>query len=162
MKNLIIVALFLGASLCAHAQVSTKPNPQPDSLIKIIYEGRHQLYTIGGKLVSPEDVRARLLSYPASAAEFNMAKRNITWAYISLGASAVSSFASLIEFKNNDKLAGATFGPDGSIIYQQHSHTGAYIFTGLATGFLFSTFYNIARAGHHGNKALKYYNERFE
>src|SRR5579862_9500752 len=99
MKNLIIIGLLGAASLCAHAQNNTKPNPQPDSLIKIIYEGRHQLYTIGGKLVNPEDVKMRLLSYPASAAEFNMAKTNVTWAYVSLGASAVSSFAALIEFK---------------------------------------------------------------
>lgn len=162
MKNLIVIALLLAVSLCANAQSNIKTTPQPDSLIKIIYEGRHQLYTIGGKLVTPDDVKIRLQSNPASAAEFNMAKRNVTWAYVSLGAGAVSSFAALIEFKNNDKTVGATFGPDGSIIYQQHSHTAAYIFTGAATAFLFSSFFNMARAAHHGNKALKLYNQRFE
>jgi hypothetical protein len=161
MKNLIMIALLGCTSLCTRAQ-SSKPVLQPDSLIKIIYEGRHQLFTIGGRLVPFDDVKAKMLGYAPSAVEFNMAKTNYTWSFISFGASAVTSAAALIAFKNTDKEAGATINySNATIVYQQHNRTGAYVLTGAATAFLFSSFFNMIKAAQHGKKALKVYNERF-
>jgi hypothetical protein len=170
MKNLITVTLLLLlSSLFVKAQDNVKSSPQPDSLIKVIPvgEGRHSsyLFTIGGKLQTREDVIVRLMAYAPSAAEAHLARNNATWAYVSLGGFAASGFAAVLEFVHNNKYAGETTGfvnGQPAFIYQHHNLTGAYVFTGLATAFLVSTFIHLSRANTHSNKALKLYNQRFQ
>ncbi len=166
-KHLLMLPLILLAARFTYAQEAKKA--QPDSVIKIIpiTDGAHTgyVYTIGGKLQSPEDVKLRLLSYAPSAQEFHLLKNNITWSYLSLAGFTASGVGAFIEFKNNNKYAGATpalvNGTTG-FNYQQHSNTGAYVFTAIATGFIFSTLFNFARAAKHNKKALELYNKRFE
>jgi hypothetical protein len=170
MKNSLVITLLLSASsLLAKAQDAIQHNPQPDSIIKIIPigEGRHSsyLYTIGGKLQTREDVAVRLMAYAPSAKEFHFAKNNATWSYVSLGGFAASGVAATLEFAHNNKHAGETTGivnGQAGFIYQHHNLTGAYVFTGLATAFLFSSIINLVHANAHSEKALKLYNARFE
>jgi len=169
MKNSIITAiLLLLSSVLVKAQDPGKTHAQPDSIIKVIPfgEGRHTgyLYTIGGQLQTREDVAFRLMAYAPSAAEYHAAIHNITWTYVSFAGSAIASAAAFIEYNQNNKLAGATTGfvnGQPAVIYQQHSLTGAYVLTGVATACLVSAFINLARAGFHFNSALRVYNERF-
>ena len=112
-----------------------------------------------------EDVEIRLMAYAPSAGELKMAKNNITWTYVSGGGFAASSFAAIIEYANNNKHAGETTGfvnGEPAFIYKQHNLTGAYIFTGLATGFLVATIINFTNVFKHGKKAIHLYNQRFE
>jgi hypothetical protein len=167
-KYLIIAFLLLFSSLLVKAQ-DIPHRPQPDSLIKIIPVGEGNetsfLYTIGGKLQTRKDVEIRLMAYAPSAGELKMAKNNLTWTYVSAGGLAASTFAAVIEFANNNKHAGETTGfvnGQPTFIYQQHNLTGAYIFTGLATGFLFATIINWTNVFNHGKKAMHLYNQRFE
>jgi hypothetical protein len=162
-KPIIITLLLVLSSLFIKAQ--DKAHFQPDSMIKVIPDGRHALFTINGKLQSPDDIRFKLLSYAPSAAEYNMTKNNLTWAFISTGGFAVSSVASTIEFAHNNKNAGVTTGiVNGSpgFIYQHHSYTGAYIFTGIATAFAVTAIINFVKAAKHSQRALKLYNQQFE
>lgn len=170
MKKTTVIALFLllpGALV--KAQTNFKATAQPDSIIKLIPvgSGRHQdyLYTIGGKLQTREDVAIRLLAYAPSAREYHSAKTNITWAYVSLGGFGVSSTLATIEYSLNNKHAGETtaiVNGQATFVYQHHSLTSTYIFTGLATGFLVSSFIHFVHAAHHSNKAIQVYNQRFE
>jgi len=170
MKKLIVITiLLLFSSLLIKAQDTTKSKAQPDSIIKVIPfgEGKHSsyLYTIDGKLQTPDDVKIRLLSYAPSATEFAMAKNNATWCYISWGGFAASGIAAVIEYATHNKDAGETTGfvnGQPAFIYQHHSLTGAYVFTGLATAFLVAEIVNLVKAGKHANRALKLYNQRFE
>jgi hypothetical protein len=165
-KNLIITFLLLFSSLLVTAQVIKSP---PDSLIKVlpVGEGRHTsyLYTIGGKLQTREDVIVRLMAYAPSAGEYKQARNNITWTYISAGGFVGSSTSAIIEFKNNNKNAGATTGfvnGNAAIIHQKHNLTGAHVFTGAATGFLFSSIFHLVRASIHSEKSIELYNQQFE
>jgi hypothetical protein len=170
MKKIIIIALVLcGTSLALKAQDNTKPKAQPDSIIKVIPagEGRNSfyLYTIGGKLQTREDVAIRLMAYAPSAAEYQAAKNNITWSYVSFSGFAITGLAAAIEFAKNNKYAGETTGfvnGQPAFIYQHHNLTTAYILTGAASAFLISSIINFSKIGFHGNKALKLYNQRFE
>ncbi|SHN24939.1 hypothetical protein [Mucilaginibacter sp. OK098] len=170
MKNLItITILLLSASLLTKAQDTTKVKAQPDSVIKMIPfgEGKHSsyLFTIGGKLQTPEDIKIRLLSYAPSAAEYSIAKNSATWGYISWAGFGASSIAAVIVFATHNKHTGETTGfvnGQPAFIYQHHSQAGAYILTGVATAFLTSAIINLVKAGKHGNRALKLYNQRFE
>ncbi len=169
MKNLIITLLLLAPALLVKAQTSQPSHAQPDSVIKLIPygDGRHAdyLYTIGGKLQTPEDVKMKILAYAPSAQEYHQAKTAATWAYVSGAGFAISSIAAIAEFAHNNKLQGATVAfvnNEPTTIYQQHSHTGAYIFTGLATAFLTSAIINMVHAAKHADKAIKTYNQRFE
>jgi hypothetical protein len=170
MKKLsFLMTLSLLSSIALYAQRDTSWRPQPDSVIRLIPygEGRYSsyLYTIGGRLQTAEDVKVRLLNYAPSADEYVQAKNHLTWAYVSLGAFAVSGAAATIEYANNNKHAGETTGfVNGSpaFIYQQHSLAGAYIFTGLATGFLVSSIINMVDTRKHAREALALYNHRFE
>ncbi|MGZ3874433.1 MAG: hypothetical protein ACXVJD_16040 [Mucilaginibacter sp.] len=164
-----IIILLLFTTLFVKAQDTTKSTARPDSIIKVIPldDDRHAsyLYTIGGKLQTVEDVRARLLNYTPSAREFTMAKRDITWGFISIGGFAASGIGAAIEYATHNKHAGETTGMvngQPAFIYQPHSLTGAYILTGVATGFLTAAIINLVKAGRHGKKALKLYNQRFE
>jgi len=168
MKNLIFIAVLLLLSTMA-AKAQDVKKAQPDSLIKIIPvgEGRYSsyLYTIGGKLQTREDVAIRLMAYAPSAVEYHAAKNNITWTYVSTGGFAIAGLAAAIEFAKNNKNAGATSGfvnGQATIIYQHHSLTGAYVFTGIATAFLTSSIVHFTKAAFHANKAIKLYNQRFE
>jgi hypothetical protein len=170
MKNQIIITIvLLSASLLVKAQDTTKFKAQPDSVIKVIPfgEGKHSsyLYTIGGKLQTPDDIKIRLLSYAPSAAEYSIAKNSATWGYVSWAGFGATTIAAVIEFATHNKHAGETTGfvnGQPAFIYQHHSLTGAYVFTGLATAFLVAEIVNLVKAGKHANKALKLYNQRFE
>src|SRR5437868_5291174 len=109
-KHLLVLLLTLVAARFTYAQDVKKE--QPDSVIKVIpiYDGAHTsyVYTIGGKLQSPEDVKLKLLSYAPSAQEFKLTKNSITWSYLSMAGFAASTAGAFIEFKNNSKYAGAT------------------------------------------------------
>jgi hypothetical protein len=166
-KPIIITVLLLLSSLSIYAQDNKKP--QPDSLIKIIPfgEGKHSsyLYTIGGKLQTREDVQVRLMRYAPSAVEYSKGKTNATWGYISFGGTALSLAAATIEYATHNKHVGETTGivnGQAAFIYQHHSLAGAYILTGIATGFLTSAIINLMEAGKHGDKALKLYNQQYE
>ena len=168
-KQIIVTLLFLLSGLLIKAQDTVKRHPQPDSLIKVVpfAEGRHDgyLYTIDGKLQSPEDIRMKLLSYQPSAMEFKAAKNNLRWSFISLGGVTASGLAAFFEFKNNSKYNGATtanINGQPQFVYQHHNETAAYIFTGIATGFLVAEFVTLIKAAKHGKKALKLYNQRFD
>ena len=168
-KPFIITLLLISSSLLLKAQDNIKPTAQPDSIIKLIPvgEGRHSsyLYTIGGKLQTREDVAIRLMAYAPSAAEYHATVNNITWSYVSFSGFAVTGLIAGIEFAKNNKMAGETTGfvnGQPAFIYQHHSLTGAYIFTGVATAFLVSSIIHLSKAAFHGNKAIKLYNQRFE
>lgn len=169
-KPIIITLLFLLSSLILKAQDSTSSHhAQPDSVIKLVPfdTGSHTsyLYTIGGKIVPPEDVKIRILAYVPSAGEYHKARTNITWGIISTAGFASATGAAVIEFFTHSKYAGATTGivnGQADFIYQQHSHTGAYIFTGLASAFLVSSIINYVHAVKHAHKALNLYNRQFE
>jgi hypothetical protein len=180
MKKLLFLSLSsLLLSKLTHAQDTTSAHPRPasaqpasprpDSVIKAIPagEGRHTyyLYTIGGQLQTPEDVRLRLLSYAPSAAEYSSAKNNLIAGWVTFGGFAASSIAATIEYAENNKHAGETAGfvnGQPSFIYQHHSLTGAYILTGAAVGFLTTSIITLVSASHHAKQALKVYNHRFE
>ena len=169
-KPIIITLLLMFSSLILKAQDSTSSHhAQPDSVIKLVPfdAGSHTsyLYTIGGKIVPPEDVKIRILAYAPSAGEYHKARTNITWGIVSTAGFALSTAGAVIEFATHSKLAGATteiVNGQASFIYQQHSHTGAYIFTGLASAFLLSSIINYVHAMKHAHKALNLYNQRFE
>jgi hypothetical protein len=170
MKKPIIILLFLLLpALFATAQDMVKTRSQPDSIIEVVpvQVGSHisYLYTIGGKIQTPMNVRIKLLAYTPSATEYHQAKTDATWGYALSAGFAVSAAAAVIEFAHNNKWAGATTGPvngEAGFIYQHHSLAGAYIFTGIATAFLTSSIINFVHAVKHTNKALKVYNQRFE
>jgi hypothetical protein len=170
MKKLLFLTLtFLFLSQLIQAQDIPSSHPQPDSIIKVIPagEGRHTfyLYTIGGKLQTAEDVKFRLLSYEPSATEYSMAKNNLTWGWVTFGGFAASSLGATIEFAENNKHAGETTGivnGQAAFIYQQHSLTGAYLFTTAAVGFLTASIITLVSASHHAKQALSVYNHRFE
>jgi len=170
MKNPIIITVFLVlSSMLAKAQVNSKQQAKADSVIKIIPvgEGRHSsfLYTIGGQLATSDDVKLRLLAYAPSAPDISKAKSEITWAQVSGGMFLASSLAATFEFIHNNKLAGASSGfvnGQAATIYQHHSLTGAYVLTGIATGFLIAGIVHLVNASHHTSKAVGIYNERFQ
>ena len=164
---LTLSAIFLSSIL--HAQNIPSSHPQPDSVIRLIPAGAgrdtYLLYTIGGRLVTADEVKERLAGYPPSAEEYTLVRHNITAAWITFGGFAVSSFAAVIEYAHNNKHAGETTGlvnGQAGFIYQQHSLTGAYILTGVAVGCLVSTIITFVAAKNHSRKALRLYNKRFE
>lgn len=164
---LTLSALFLSCAL--HAQYTPSPHPQPDSIIRIIPAGAgrdtYNLYTIGGKLVTAEEVKVRLAGYPASAEEYTIARHDLTWAWISFGGLAVSGTWAVIEYAHNNKIASATpalVDGQAGFTYQKRSLTGAYVLTGVAVGCLTSAIITAFTARHHIRKALRVYNERFE
>lgn len=164
---LTLSAVFLSSVL--HAQNMPSSHPQPDSIIRIIPAGEgkysYYLYTIGGRLVTPEEVKERLAAYPPSAEEYTIARHNMTWAWISFGGLAVSGAWAVYEYAHNNKIASATpalVNGQAGFIYQKRSLTGAYVLTAVATGFLTSAIITAATATHHTRKALRVYNQRFE
>ena len=170
MKNPIIITVFLMlSSILAKAQINPKQQAKADSIIKIIPvgEGRHSsfLYTIGGQLASSDDVKLRLLAYAPSAPDISKAKSEIAWAQVSGGMFLVSSIGATIEYIHNNKLAGVSSGfvnGQATTIYQHHNLTGAYVLTGIATGFLIAGIVHMVNASHHVSKAVSIYNERFQ
>jgi hypothetical protein len=166
---IIITLLLLALSSFVKAQTSQSSHAQPDSIIKLIPygEGRQAgyLYTIGGKLQTPQDVQIKLLAYAPSAQEYHQAKNDITWSYVSSTGFLLSSIAAVFEFAHNNKMAGETtalVNGQPTFIYQHHSLTGAYVLTGLATAFLTSAIINFVHAAKHSDNAIKAYNHRFE
>jgi len=174
MKNpIVITLLFLSCTLLVKAQDIKKA--QPDSIIKIIPfgEGRHTdyLFTIGGKLQTAEDVKIRLLAYAPSAMEFQKAKNQVTWGFVASGGAVASSIVAIIQFIHHGKedldnmpTAGWVNGKPGFIYPTQHhsSLTGAYIFTGLATAFMITSFVHFVKAGKRGERAVKVYNLQYQ
>jgi hypothetical protein len=167
MKNVLIIILLL-SSLVVKAQ-DKKPQAQPDSIIKItpIEGSKHNEYgyTVGGKVQTREEVMIRLMAYAPSAVELNKAKVNHTWIYITTGGVVLSTIGAAIEFANNSKYATETMGIVNGVstpVYQKQSLTSAYVFTGIATGFLIANIINFTKVAKHNRKALKVYNQRFE
>jgi hypothetical protein len=176
-KPIIITIALLLSSFLVKAQdtLKVKSKAQPDSIIKIIPygEGRYggYLYTIGGKLQTPEDVKIKLLAYAPSAGEYQKVKNELTWTYVSTGASVLASSFAIAEFvhhaRENYVMPTVTYanGYPTSItpgVVQKTSLTGAYILSGIATGFLVATFVHLVHASRHADKAIKLYNQRFE
>ena len=170
MKTLIFLTLLLvGTSSLLRAQDAVNHKAQPDSIIKLIPygEGRYggYLYTIGGKLQTQEDITIRLLAYTPSAMEFHAARNNADWVYASFAGFAVTGLAAGVEFGKNSKNAGVTtafVNGQPTFIYQHHNLTGAYVLTGAATAFLFSSFYNLARGAFHANRSIRLYNQQYQ
>lgn len=174
MKNpIVITLLFLFCTLLVKAQDVKKT--QPDSIIKIIPfgEGRHTdyLFTIGGQLQTAEDVKIRLLAYAPSAMEFQKAKNQVTWGFVTSGGAVASSIAAIILFIHHGKedldnmpTAGWVNGKPGFIYPTQHhsSLTGSYIFTGMAMALMVTSFVHFVKAGKHGNRAIKVYNLQYQ
>jgi hypothetical protein len=168
-KSVFIMTLSVFSSLFLYAQENRSSHPQPDSLIKIIpiYNGRHTayLYTIGGKVQAPEDIKLRLSNYPPSAAEYTKYRNNLTGAYLSFGGFVLSSIGAVIEYATNNKHVGETTGivnGEPGFIYQQHNLGAAYILTGLATGCLVTSIVTLVNAHKHSKQALALYNRQFE
>jgi len=164
---LTLSAIFL--SFVLHAQNMPPSHPQPDSIIRIIPAGEgkysYLLYTIGGRLVTPEEVKVRVAGYPPSAEEYTIARHNITWSWISFGGLGVSGTWAVIEYAHNNKIASATpalVNGQAGFVYQKRSLTGAYVLTAVAAGFLTSAIITAVTASHHTRKALQVYNQRFE
>lgn len=169
MKNLIITLFLLAPALLVKAQTSQPSHAQPDSVIKLIPygDGRHAgyLYTIGGKLQTPDDVKMKLLAYAPSADEYHKARNSATWVYVSAAGFAITSTLAVLEYAHNNKSYGATTAWVNGVPtfeYPRHSYTSAYIFTGLATAFITSAIINMVHAGKHAKKSLDAYNQRFE
>lgn len=172
----IITLLLLFSSALIKAQEIKKSRAQPDSVIKAIPfgYGRHSsvVYTIDGQMQTPEDVKIKLLAYAPSALEYREAKNNMTWSFVSLGGTTVFSTLALIEFDHHAKDAlnnmptGVTSvnGKPGFIYppQQHHSLTGAFIFTGMATGLLIAAFVHFAKASRHADRMLKVYNLQYQ
>lgn len=158
--KIILAALFIFSHYLLHAQQSIKSTARPDSIIKIIplesVDDVVYAYTIGGKLHMREDVIIRLKAYAPSAEEYHKSKTDITWGYISGGGFALSSFASVINFRNQSKNYVATMGASG------RNYSGAYIFTGLASAFVGSAIINWVNGLKHFKKSIAIYNQRFE
>src|SRR5258708_1969450 len=105
-KPIIITLLLLLSSLVLKAQDSKPFHAQPDSVIKIVpFEvGSHTsyLYTIDGKIQTPEDIKIKLLAYAPSAGEYYKTKTDVTWAIVSISGFAASSIAATIEFATHN------------------------------------------------------------
>ena len=81
------------------------------------------------------------------------------------GGFAAAATAATISFAHNNSQAGAQpviVNGTAGFSYPHHNLTGAYIFTGAATGFLFASIVTLVKAAKHGRKALRLYNQRFE
>ena len=169
-KPVIITLLLLLSTLIVKAQDSLRSHhAQPDSVIKLVPfdVGSHTsyLYTIDGKIVPPEDVKARILAYAPSAGEYHKAKTNLTWGIITTGGFAASMAGAVIEFTTHNKHAGETTGfvnGEPEFIYQHHSLAGAYILTGAASAFLVTSIINYVHAARHAHKMLNLYNQQFQ
>lgn len=169
-KPVIITALLLLSAVIVKAQDSLKTHhPQPDSIIKVVPfgDGRHtsELYTIGGQIVPPEDVKARILAYAPSAGEYHQAKTNIVWATVSTVGFGLAAGATVLEFIRDSKTANATptiINGQATFTYQQHSHTAAYVFTGIASAFLVSSIINYIHSARHARKSLYLYNQQYQ
>ena len=105
------------------------------------------------------------MRYAPSATEGSKAKTEATWGYISWGGTGLSAIAATIEYATHNKHVGETVGAvngQPEFIYQHHSLAGAYILTGVATGFLTSAIINLINAGKHSNNALNLYNGQYQ
>ena|ERR1700744_1736327 len=108
MKKYLLLAIpAILLSLLTQAQDIPSSHPQPDSIIRLIPAGTgrnsYYLYTIGGRLVTTDEVRIRLASYAPSAQEYTLAKKNLTCAWISFGGFTVSSLGAVLEYVHNNK-----------------------------------------------------------
>lgn len=155
--------MFFLASAALFSYGQDVKKPQPDSLIKVIPDGRHFLYTIDGKLQSQEDIKMRLFSYTPSANEYNSAKNNFIWgAALAIG-SGLASLGAVVEFARDNKLNGATINYNGGgFIYQQHDKTGAYILTVATASLLTAAIITLVNGSKHAKKSLWLYNLRFQ
>jgi len=169
-KPFIITVLLLLLTFIVKAQESLKTHQaQPDSVIRLIPVdvGNHvaTVYTIGGKIVTSEDVKARILAYAPSAGEYHRAKTSLTWGIVTTGGFAASMVGAVIEFATHNKHAGETTGfvnGEPEFIYQHHSLAGAYILTGAASAFLITSIINYIHAARHAHKSLYLYNQQYQ
>ncbi len=164
-KPIIFTVLFLLSSLSMYAQGNS--NAKPDSTIKIIPDGRHYLYTMDGKLISPLQVREMMLNYPPAAKEYRLARTNGTWAFSLFTVSAVSGLVAGIEYGHHSQSTqanGTTFvnGQPAFTYGQPSSLTGAHILTGMAIGMLVPAIITWVSAADHSNKAFSLFNSQYQ
>jgi hypothetical protein len=164
-KPIILTVLFLLSSVVMYAQGNT--NTKPDSTIKIIPDGRHFLYTVNGKLVSPYEVKQMILNYPPSAAEYRLARNNGAWSISLFTASAISGVLAGIQYGHH----GLSTQPNGTAFVngqptftygQPTSLTGAHLLTGAAIGMLVPAIMTWIGAVKHGNRAVSLFNSRYQ
>jgi hypothetical protein len=164
-KPIIFTVLFLLSSLFMYAQGNR--NTKPDSTIKIIPDGRHFLYTIDGRLVSPWEVKQMILNYPPAAAEYRLARNNATWSISLFTASAIASVIAGIQYGHHGLSTqpnGTTFinGQPTFTYGQPSSLTGAHILTGAAIGMLVPAIITWVSAANHSNKAFSLFNSQYQ
>jgi len=166
MKKLLFIVFIMASALSfVHAQEVRKS--QPDSLIKPIPfgYGSHAgyLFTVGGKLQTPDEIKVRLLSYAPSAVEFSKAKKDATWGFIFTGGAGAAGIGAVIAFSHANKLNGVTFNSSGTgFIYQDHSKTGAYVLTGAAIGFLTASITTWINGAIHAHRSISLYNQQYQ
>jgi len=166
MKKLLFIVFIVASALSfAHAQELRKS--QPDSLIKPIPFGygphTGYLFTVGGKLQTPDEIKARLLSYAPSAAEFSTAKKDVTWGFVFSGGAGVAGIGAVIAFSHANRLNGAAFNSSGTgFVYQDHNKTGAYILTGAAIGFLTASITTWINGAIHAHRSIYLYNQQYQ
>jgi hypothetical protein len=155
--KIILTIIFILPVFLLKAQQAIKSQAQPDSIIKFIpvqtLDTVVYAYTIGGKLVTRQEVAFQLKTYAPSAKEYHQFKNNMTWGNVSTVAFGVSSFASLLAFHNSNKNTAS-----GTV----HNNSGSYVFTGVATAFLCTALINWISAAKHFKRSIKIYNQRFE
>jgi hypothetical protein len=159
LTHLIVSVLFFTTM---HAQYNNAVNHGQDSIIKVIPDGRHILYTIGGKLSTLQDVKSALRTYPASAVEINKASANATAGFILIGASGVSGIIAVAEFARDNKVANTTLNPDGTFTTVSRSKAAAEILTSVAIGGTVAALICLVKANQHGRRAINLYNQHFE
>jgi hypothetical protein len=164
-KPIIFTALFLLSSLFTYAQGNG--NTKPDSAIKIIPDGRHFLYTVNGKLVSPGEVKQMILNYPPSATEYRLARNNGAWSISLFTASMISSVIAGIQYGHHGLSTqpnGTTFinGQPAFTYGQPSSLTGAHILTGAAIGMLVPAIITWVSAVKHSNRAVSLFNSQYQ
>jgi hypothetical protein len=164
-KRIIFNVLFLLSSLFMYAQGNS--NTKPDSAIKIIPDGRHYLYTVDGKLISPWQVKQMMLNYPPSTKEYQLARNNATWSISLFTASSISGLIAAIEYGHHGQSTqpnGTTFvdGQPAFTYGQPSSLTGAHILTGAAIGMLVPAIITWVSAANHSNKAFSLFNSQYQ
>jgi len=164
-KPTIFTVLLLLSSVFVYAQGNG--NTKPDSTIKIIPDGRHYLYTVDGKIISPWQVRQMMLNYPPAAKEYRLARTNMTWSFSLFTASAVSGLIAAIEYGHHSQSTqpnGTEFvnGQPAFTYGQPSSLTGAHILTGAAIGMLVPAIITWVSAANHSNKAFSLFNSQYQ
>ncbi|WP_461464030.1 hypothetical protein [Mucilaginibacter sp.] len=142
------------ASFVALAQDKPGTNAKADSIIKkapteIIGHTAYD-YSINGKMQTSENIKARLYAYAPSKVELLKSSKETSWLGVSIMGFGISGVGATLEFI--DKNGSAT----------HYSLSGAYVLSGVATAFVFSTIFHSIKAKKHANKAFAAYNQQYQ